>query len=115
MQADAVLMVVDPDNQIMQVVGFPIDWNLTPDVSNDWRRFTYADIKIPDTDWGEERRNGWRAILELPDGCYEWDLPTLGTGDSLSFENGGGETILRECTSRGSFVEAQSEVANADR
>ncbi len=113
MQADAVLMVVDPDNQIMQVVGFPIDWNLTPDVSNDWRRFTYADIKIPDTDWGEERRNGWRAILELPDGCYEWDLPTLSPGDSLSFQNGVGEIPLRECTTRGSFVEAQFEVAEA--
>ena len=115
MQADAVAMIVDSDNQIAQVVGFPIEWT-PPEESDDGEmHFDFGKLEIPETDWGENRL-GWRLILELPIGCFEMDLSfALQHGDTLSFTQGYAAKPMRVCTTRGSFVEAQSEVANADR
>ena len=113
MHADAVAMIVDSDNNIAQVVGFPIEW--TPPNDDGAMHFDFDHFEIPETDWGENRL-GWRLILELPSGCFEMDLQfALRSGDTLSFDQGQALQPMRACTTRGSFVEAQSEVANANR
>ena len=113
MEADAVAMIVDSDNQIAQVVGFPIEW--TPPTDDGEMHFEFDKLNFPETDWGKNR-TGWRLILELPAGCFEMDLGmSLQHGDTLSFTQGRNPQPMRACTTRGSFVEAQSEVANANR